>query len=294
MTDTTQPTADNAGRPRTRRALLGAALGAGAAVAANAIARPAPASATVTAMSTGQVNTADAITGLVFDTTGNVFHVSSVVPTGPVAGATFTVIGDTGTAVSVSEAASAGWGINLSAPGTDAIGIGIAATGANAKGMQVDGGAIGIQVSGQTTGGTGLDASAFGDGSVGVIGYGATGVLGEGQGGIATSVGVRGKATTGTGGLFEATTGTAIQAIGKVKLSRSGTASIGAGKTSVDVSVPGGTTSGSMGYAVLRQYRSGVYVAAVYRVSSTGKLRIRLNKVASSTSSTSVAWFVLG
>ena len=57
----------------------------------------------------------------------------------------------------------------------------------------------------------------------------------------------------------------------------------------------GGLPSGSGIVATLQTYRSGVYVAAVrlnYPVA--GKARIQLNKVASTTSSTAVAWFAFG
>lgn len=277
---------------RSRRAVLGAALGATAAAAAGALARPLPASATVTAMSTGQENVADATTGLVIGSAGKVgLYVSSVSIPPVVTGGILKVVSDNGFPGITVDVTSTGWGMNMSVTGTDAIGIAISATGAGSKAMQIDGGSVGIQVSAQTTGGVGLDASAFGAGSVGVSGYGAIGLLGDSISGAGT--GVKGTATSGTGGQFSATTGTALRATGKVKLNRSGKASISAGRTYVDVTVSGGLTTSSLCFATLRSYRSGVYVAAVTPNYTTGKIRIRLNKAASSSSSTPVSWLVL-
>ncbi len=64
--------------------------------------------------------------------------------------------------------------------------------------------------------------------------------------------------------------------------------------TYVDVTVPGGLSGSPLAFANLVSYRTGVYVAAVTPNATTGKVRIRLNKVASTTSSTTVAWIVMG
>jgi hypothetical protein len=105
--------------------------------------------------------------------------------------------------------------------------------------------------------------------------------------------GVMGTAAgAGTGGYFASDTGNALHVAGKAKFNRSGVASIGANKTYVDVTVPGGL-SGSPGIvATLQRKRGTAYVAAV-RVNypSAGKARIYLNKVASSSASTPVSWF---
>jgi hypothetical protein len=102
-----------------------------------------------------------------------------------------------------------------------------------------------------------------------------------------------GLSPTGTGGYFESSGGTALQAKGKVRYSRSGKTAIAAGTSYVDVTVSGGLSGTPLCFATLGTYRSGVYVAAVTPSSTSGKIRIRLNKVASTSSSTTVYWQVL-
>jgi len=117
----------------------------------------------------------------------------------------------------------------------------------------------------------------------------ARGVFGK------TTVGqaVRGQAGAGIAGYFTST-GTALQTSGKVKLNRSGKASIPANASSVDVTVPGGLAGTPLPFANLQTYRAGVFVAAIQpNYPSTGVMRIYLNKVASTTGSTPVAWMVL-
>jgi hypothetical protein len=109
----------------------------------------------------------------------------------------------------------------------------------------------------------------------------------------ATAVGVKGESTAGTGVLATATTGTALQVAGKAKFSRSGRATVLKGRNYVDITVDGGLTVNSMVHATLQTYRSGVAIAAVRKnYPSTGKARIYLTKVASTTASTYVGWFV--
>ena len=80
---------------------------------------------------------------------------------------------------------------------------------------------------------------------------------------------------------------------GRAKFSRSGRATVLKGKSYVDITVTGGLTSRSMVHATLQTYRAGVAVAAVrINYPTAGKARIYLTKVASTTSSTYVAWFV--
>ena len=94
--------------------------------------------------------------------------------------------------------------------------------------------------------------------------------------------------------LAVASSGLALQASGKVKFSRSGRASIPANQSYVDVTVPNGLSGTPLPFANLVTYRAGVYVAAVRpNYPTTGKLRIQLNKIASTSSTTSVAWMVL-
>ena len=120
---------------------------------------------------------------------------------------------------------------------------------------------------------------------------GAFGVFGKST----VGQGVRGEATSGTGVRAVSATGKALDVTGKFVLNRSGIAQIPANATFVDVAVPGGIAATSMVLATLQLARSGVYVRAARPAwPVAGKLRIDLNKAASTTASTPVAWMVLG
>ena len=120
--------------------------------------------------------------------------------------------------------------------------------------------------------------------TIDAIGVKATAISGTGV--VAT-------ATTGTGGLFSATTGTALHVAGKAKFSRSGKATVLKTRTYTDITVTDGLTTRSVVHATLQTYRSGVAIAAVrLNYPNTGKARIYLTKVASTTASTYVGWFV--
>ena len=107
--------------------------------------------------------------------------------------------------------------------------------------------------------------------------------------------GVRGEAEDGVGVVATATTGTALEVDGKVTFSRSGRASVPAGKSYVDVVVPGGLLASANFLATIQGFRAGVYVAGVRsNYPANGKARIYLNKVASASTATPVGWFVLG
>jgi hypothetical protein len=64
----------------------------------------------------------------------------------------------------------------------------------------------------------------------------------------------------------------------------------------VDITVPGGlSTTTSSVLATIQTYRSGVSVGCVrLNYPTTGKARIYLTKIASTTASTPVGWFVIG
>jgi hypothetical protein len=140
----------------------------------------------------------------------------------------------------------------------------------------------------------------------GVFGYSATdvnsrGVVGKttaGQGvrGEATNgIGVRGYASgTGIGGLFTAS-GVALKVEGRATFTRSGRASVLANASSVDVTVPGGISSTAFVVATVQTHVAGVTVEGVHlNYPSTGKARIYLSKVASTTTTTPVGWFAIG
>lgn len=153
----------------------------------------------------------------------------------------------------------------------------------------------------------------YGESSIGVWGFGGWGVFGSSDatgtgvygfsGGTVPAApahtGVFGYSDSGTGIYAKAgtlATGRALAVNGKAVFTRSGRAGVAAGKSYVDVDM---TTRGGLGgtplcFATPMTLRSGVYVNAVRpNYPTTGKMRIYLNKVASTTSTTYVAYLVL-
>ena len=122
------------------------------------------------------------------------------------------------------------------------------------------------------------DIGVYGSGSVGVEGFGGWGVAGFANTSVG-SVGVYAQADLPSRALY---------VDGKAHFSRSGRSTIGAGRSSVTVTLSG-TSSGSRVFAVLHSNRAGRYVRAV--VPTTGRFTIYLNTTV--TSATYVAWFVL-
>ncbi|HEY2915899.1 MAG TPA: hypothetical protein VGI98_01670 [Candidatus Limnocylindrales bacterium] len=100
-------------------------------------------------------------------------------------------------------------------------------------------------------------------------------------------------ATNGVGVLAtHGSNGLALEVVGKAAFARSGRALIQPNQTTVDVSVPSGLAIGNI-LATLQQDRSGVWVRACRRNYPTmNTFRIYLNKVASATNTTPVAWFI--
>jgi hypothetical protein len=141
----------------------------------------------------------------------------------------------------------------------------------------------------------GAATGVFGDTTtgVGVRGWATSGV---GVSAKATSgQGVRGEATTGVGVKAIATTGVALDVAGRAVFSRSGRVSVPANAMYVDVTVPGGLSSTANVLATLQYKRGSVHVlAARPNYPSSGKVRIYLSAVASTTAATPLAWFVLG
>ena len=143
----------------------------------------------------------------------------------------------------------------------------------------------------------GLPAALIGRSLNGTGVYGQT----EGNSGVVTgsaSAGVYGTASTpGAIGVVAVNgnlTGTGLWVQGKVKLrTRSGRATVRAGRSSVDIDLTRGGLDGTpLCFANLMSYRPGVFVTTVrpnYPV--VHKARIYLNRTVSS--NTHVAWFVL-
>ena len=281
-------------RPRSRRSILTGALGAAGGAVALWLGRPQAADATVAAMETGADNPADAPTRL-----------SSTAPTLVLGVATATMpayeIGEEVVAIGSDQFAFPALNV-VSANVDDALALQVAAPGG------IDGISTGIKVA---AGGTGIRAEQqdeFGAGVLGIAnGSEAAGVEGGGRGGSSvgvsgwsqgsTGIGVNGTAVgNGTGGRFASETGTALKVSGRASFSRSGRALVPRGHSYVDVTVRGGlSTSTSVVLATIQTYRPGVAVAGVrLNYPATGKARVYLTRIASTTETTPIGWFVLG
>ena len=315
--------------PRSRRALLGAALGAAVASVASALGRPDPVrandpndvvlgAANMTSSTTMVYNTSSppdlSAVGLWGQASAGV-GVRGVCD-GAAAGVAG-VFGSSKTGVGVrgtTEVANlsgvegrgpigvAGWGgVNPTSlhdtTGTGVYGSGTA-TGVHGYAAQ-DAAAMGVL--GKTIDGSGVKGWATGAG-IGVNGYSASGtsVLGSSNQGTAvhgdsgSGTGVRGTSTSGTGVRAENYTGgTALDVVGRAKFSRSGKIKIATGRYYGDVTPAGGLGGTPLIFATLQYYRSGTYVIGVRaNWPSTGRFRIYLNKPL--TSATYVAWVVIG
>jgi hypothetical protein len=249
----------------TRRALLAAAAGGAAALAAQAAMPLAAAAANGDPVLLGTANDETATTSVANATADS--DGFAVTASGPgIRSTSDTSTGVYGVAVSGAGAASNAetaytgvYGWSPAHPG-DGVGTGV-------WGDSNDWGVYG-------SGGIGV----FGDGGIGVYGVGDYGVYGESVSNATPAV--RADAASSTG--------LALQAVGKVRFSRSGRTAIGAGKSYVAVSLPGTSTSSKI-FAVLATSRSGRYVRAV--VPYTNKFAIYLNTTVPGT--TYVSWFVL-
>jgi hypothetical protein len=251
-----------------RRALLGRAVGAAAAGAAAAVVLPASALA-----ANGDPVLAGATTGATATTHVLLSGVTGFTGVALLANAT-----GYGPGTSIYAAASGGWA------GPDA------AHGGNG----VTNGVYGYTDSGSGNGVIGrngvVDGAAGGAGVLGIsVGAGAVGVRAVSNAG--TALKVEGPAQFDGAATF--VSGAVV--VGRAVFTRSGRAGIPKGKTYVDVTVPGGLGSTANVLATLQVYRVGVYVAACRRdYPSADKVRIYLNKVASNSLTTAVAWFVFG
>jgi hypothetical protein len=252
--------------PRSRRALLGAALGAAVASVASAVGRPLPAAAADgEAMLVG--HTYDSTMRTQIDSTDYAFLGRSNGQS--VAGVHGVHFGDD-------------WGYGVHGINESETGYGVYGTG----------GEIGTRGVGLTgVEGIGRDTGVRGDGAD----FGVEGIAHVGGGPDGWGVGVSGTAKTGIGVLATSPSGIALDVVGKARFSRSGRATVAAGRSYVDVDLRtnGGLAGSPLIFATLQSYRSGVFVAATRKnYPSTGKFRIYLNKAV--TASTYVAWLVIG
>ena len=308
--------------PRSRRALLGAALGAAAATVASALGRPASVVATDgQPLIVGGSNTTDSTTYL--DQGVAMAHTFAVNAGGAgdavygFASSTIGILGEGGQAGVKGNSGIAG------VLGTSLTGVGVRGTNEVANYAAVEGqGPIGVAGWGGVTpsqltsqAGTGVYGSGTTTGvcgeattGTGVQGYSGaygtepaapvkTGVYGSATedatargvcGQTTVGTGVRGESTTAPASMQPDTTGTALQVVGKARFDRARTGTILKGHSSYKKTLAG-VTSASQVFAVLRTYRSGTYVAAV--VCGSGYFTVYLNKAL--TADTNVSYFVV-
>ena len=303
--------------PRTRRALLTAAVAAGAAAVVGAVAKPAAVLAAAddnadmyVGIQYGDVSTTSGLTNHTNDAT--VFSSTSTHSGIALNGASATGVAVMGTSSSYGTGVhgESGMGIGVRGSSTNSAGVfgssvygtGVQATstGENALYAGCSGGGAAIYAEG--IGGYGVlvtsnapdravvFAQALG-GSAGVHGH-----AGDSQAATQANTGVQGTTQgSGTGGYFSSPTGNAIRVQGKASFSRAGRTSIPKNRSYVDVAVSGGLASSAFVIATLQAARTGVWVSSV-RVNypTSGKARIQLNKVASTTATTPVGWIVIG
>jgi hypothetical protein len=265
-----------------RRSILTAALGATAAWVATALGQ----AQSVRAGSDGDVvlgaaNTAAGVTTIEYAANDAIVGRSQA-PThsgvwGDNPGGGYGVAGSTGGTTTAGV-----WGSNSSSgtgvKGTSASGPGLSGESSKNAIFGSSSGELYTGVWGENTGG--------GFGVYGTTGgAGGAGVWGENS---RQGKGVRGTSNSGTGVSAESLTGVALDVVGKARFSRSGKASIAAGKKSIKVTLAG-VTSKTLVFANLATNASGKYVAAVVPIA--GSFTIYLN--ANAAAKVAVAWVVL-
>ena len=266
---------------RSRRAVLGAALGGAAALAASNVAKPLAVRADTGGNAIlGQANTADAETA-VSKTTDNASAFRATIGSGT---------GLRGESTNTTPTAD----FTVPSHKTGVIGIagdeGPSFSNTDETGVYGFGGlsANSTGVAGYSPDGTGV----VGIGSTGVVGSGDWGLYATGSAGVVGDVGASGVGVYGFAGSADipappsgigvyARAGTndqtALQVQGKVKFSRSGRVAISEGASSKLVTMSG-VTATSYVIATLQTSSSGLYVRAV--VTATGQFRIYLSKSA--------------
>ena len=268
--------------PRSRRAILAAAAGSAAAVAASTV-LPASVAALAAPMLTETANASGAETSLTFTDptplTGTevAFKVVNSGPGAAVEAINSNVGGATGGRAAIVATNTGSDAAALVAASGDQTNISPDTTFTGAYGFAptATAPAFGVGVWGDSD-----DVGSLGTGYVGVRGDAVIGVVAAGSAG--GGIGLVAWGGIGTG------LDTALDVRGKVKFSRSGRTTIGAGKSSVKITLLGTSTSSRV-FAVLHSNRSGRYVRAV--VPTTGSFTIYLNTTV--TAATYVAWFVI-
>ena len=258
---------------RSRRAVLAAAAGGAAALAATAI-RPASIAAVSAPMLTEVDNATTAVTGVTNSDAGEQAWYGHAAGAGNgVEGTSATGHGVRGVSTDTSDPTA-----NVSNAGVVGVAGALGSIPANISPTGVFGFSdpsadvdhVGAGVWGESD-----DIGVIGDGSIGVFGDGFWGVLGVAEN--ASGVGVL--ASTNVAGAR------ALRVEGRAEFTRSGRATISAGKSSKAVGLPGCTTS-TLVIAVLAASRSGRWVRAV--VAGTNQFIVYLNTSVSS--ATGVNW----
>ena len=282
--------------PRSRRAILLGALAAASGAVAVRLGQPLAAEATVSAMETGTDNAADAPTRLSSSAFDEVVL--------GVATSTMPAFEDGHEVLAIGSDRMAYPAVNVVATNPqDALAIQVAAIhtedDGNSTGIRVQAGRYGVRAEQQDDVGAGLLGTANGQEASGVegqgLGYSSAGVFGWSP--APAGVAVVGTATgTATGGRFTAASGPALEVNGRARFTRSGRALVPRNRSYVDITVLGGmSTSMSIVLATIQTYRSGVSIAGVrLNYPTSGKARIYLTKVGSTTATTPVGWFVIG
>jgi len=282
--------------PRSRRALLTAALGAGVATIAAALGRPLPAKAADgDPVVVGGTYTASSVTRFDTGATGAIALWGYSTSQAGVYGQSTSgngVIGESSSGTGVAGNTTSGIGVVGFSPS----GIGVYGISQTNTGVQGFSGAFGAQPGGAAPAKTGVHGYAAQDANARGV-HGQT-TAGRGVYGQATSgYGVRGYATSGTAGYFataRATTGFALHAVGRVRLDKSaGLATIISGAKSVVVTPGINLVPVSAVVATLQGDAGGT--TTVHRVAvnaTTNTFTIYLT--ANSTAHVQVAWIVLG
>ena len=282
--------------PRSRRALLNAALGAGVATIAAALGRPLPAKAADgDPVVVGGTYTASSVTRFDTGATGAIALWGYSTSQAGVYGQSTSgngVIGESSSGTGVAGNTTSGIGVVGFSPS----GIGVYGISQTNTGVQGFSGAFGAQPGGAAPAKTGVHGYAAQDANARGV-HGQT-TAGRGVYGQATSgYGVRGYATSGTAGYFataRATTGFALHAVGRVRLDKSaGLATIISGAKSVVVTPGINLVPVSAVVATLQGDAGGtttVHRVAVNAMTNTFTIYLTAN----STAHVQVAWIVLG
>jgi hypothetical protein len=140
-------------------------------------------------------------------------------------------------------------------------------------------------------------AGVVGDSDIspGVVGSSgqSSGVIGTTQGvGQCGVQGVDNSGGAGVGVSAESTTGTALQVEGVATFSRSGTVTVAAGKSSVQVT-QAQLSSASLVFANLQNLVKGVSIEAVVPNMSSGSFTIQLSKPIPAPDTATIGWFVV-